>query len=572
MLMGSILQVEPEIVLTAQLVEVATGNVVASERLTGETGEKIFSLVDRLTVEIKKDLSLPSGAFAENDPRVVDITTLSEDAYRYYIEGRENIEKLLHDNARESFKKAIEIDSTFAMAYYGLSLGQTDNKTFHWAVENAVKYIDNANKIDQLYILSREASAASDRERAYALLDTIVKLYPDEKDAYFRLASMHRGDGDQNDKCIEYLLKVIEIDPLYKQAYNTLAYTYDGIGNIERSLWAINKYIEIAPDEANPYDTRAELFAANGRLDEAIPSYQKSIELNPDFFASILGLGYMHLYRQEYAKAESLFQEIAADDDKHERAEGRLALARMLQYKGKFRAALRMLEVGLETDRIEHSSSGSAALKVLERAIVFTHLGEFDSAVAEIDGAVERVYGKGDNNPGLTYQKIYEAYFCAASGDIARADSMEKELIAQTQNPDVRRAKLENHWNALGLVEFAKQDYDSALVYFTRYNDMHRSFWGLLMVARCHFGAERLGEAVSGFESALERYDHDRARVLIDAVKAHYWLGTAYEQSGWTAKAIGQYETFLEIWKDADEGIPEVEDARERLEKLRNMS
>ena len=32
------------------------------------------------------------------------------------------------------------------------------------------------------------------------------------------------------------------------------------------------------------------------------------------------------------------------------------------------------------------------------------------------------------------------------------------------------------------------------------------------------------------------------------------------------------YETSLEIWKDADEGIPEIEDAEERLAKLKNKS
>jgi hypothetical protein len=53
-------------------------------------------------------------------------------------------------------------------------------------------------------------------------------------------------------------------------------------------------------------------------------------------------------------------------------------------------------------------------------------------------------------------------------------------------------------------------------------------------------------------------------------VKAHYLLGLAYEKSGWVKKAIEQYETFLEIWKDADPGIREVEDAKGRLAKLKN--
>ncbi len=40
---------------------------------------------------------------------------------------------------------------------------------------------------------------------------------------------------------------------------------------------------------------------------------------------------------------------------------------------------------------------------------------------------------------------------------------------------------------------------------------------------------------------------------------------------GWKAKAIEHYEKFLTLWKGADPGIAEVEDARERLVELESQ-
>jgi len=50
--------------------------------------------------------------------------------------------------------------------------------------------------------------------------------------------------------------------------------------------------------------------------------------------------------------------------------------------------------------------------------------------------------------------------------------------------------------------------------------------------------------------------------------KSFYMLGKIYEQQGNTAKAIDHYEKFLDLWKDADPGIAEVENAKERLAGL----
>jgi cytochrome c-type biogenesis protein CcmH/NrfG len=42
-------------------------------------------------------------------------------------------------------------------------------------------------------------------------------------------------------------------------------------------------------------------------------------------------------------------------------------------------------------------------------------------------------------------------------------------------------------------------------------------------------------------------------------------LGKIAEQQGDKARARENYRKFLDLWKDADAGLPEVEDAKKRL-------
>jgi len=48
-------------------------------------------------------------------------------------------------------------------------------------------------------------------------------------------------------------------------------------------------------------------------------------------------------------------------------------------------------------------------------------------------------------------------------------------------------------------------------------------------------------------------------------------LGKIYEQKSWKGKAIEHYEKFLDLWKDADPGFPEVTDAKKRLTGLKSQ-
>jgi len=564
MLLGNVLQVEPEIVLTSQLVDVGSGKVAASQRITGETGEKIFSMVDKLTVEIKKDLSLPAMAQQEPDPSVADVTTHSPKAYRYYLEGMDNYFKYYFPEAQKSFKKALEFDSTFAMAYFRLAWMTGENEL----IVKAVEYSDKVSKKERHYIKLLEAGISRDDKRYLQVLKHIANYYPEEKEAFLRLG-LRYYELRQFEEAVRYFDKVIEIDSLYEAPYNLLAYVYDEMGDFDKSIWAINKYISLAPNEANPYDSRADIYAYNGKVDQAIQSYKRALDIKPDFYTSLAKLGHMYLFKREYAKAESCYQAIASHSDKHYRSGGRILLAYIPLYRGKFEKALEVLDDGIAADRMEQVEWASAQ-KHLFKARTYDGKKNLDMALREVEKFTEiqnQLYPDEIVTPPLIYARLL-----AENGDFEKA-----EEVALASKKDIEQrdqTQMYAYWHTLGNIELAKGNPKTAATYLEKANKEapSPSFHLRFFLARSYLESGRLGESVVQLEKALRCYDEGRLDYPIWAVKAYYHLGLAYEKSGWNKKAIEQYEEFLEIWKDADPGIPEVEDAKERLEKLKVKS
>ena len=53
--------------------------------------------------------------------------------------------------------------------------------------------------------------------------------------------------------------------------------------------------------------------------------------------------------------------------------------------------------------------------------------------------------------------------------------------------------------------------------------------------------------------------------------KSLYMLGKIFQEKGQKLKAREYYNRFLQLWKDADPGFPEVEDAQKRLAEITNL-
>ena len=564
MLLGSILQVEPQLVLTSQLVEVKSGKVMASQRITGEPQEKVFSMVDKLTVEIKKDLSLPIQAQKEKDPLVADVTTHSPEAYRYYLEGLDCLGKYYMEEAEKSFKKALEFDSTFAMAYFWLALLKDDSER-NGLTAKAVKYSDKVSQKEKHYIKFLETSTLGNEARVKKELEKIIELYPKEIFPLLMFGQIYHS-ARQYEEAVRYFNKIIEIDPLCKHAYDRLAYAYNDIGDFEKSIWAINKYISLAPDEANPYDTRGDLYAWNGKLDQAIDSYRKALDIKPDFYGSLNKLGLMYLFKREYAQAESCLRECYKRPEKEIRSGTRTALMLIPLHQGKFEQTLKVLDDGIAADRMEQAEGEQNANKYMFKALIYEEKKNLDLAFKEFEKGME-IMKRVDPIVVLIRSQGFYIRLLVQNNDLKKAEEVAKALKKDIEEKD--QSLMCYYWYAAGWIERAKGNLTASLTNFEKATQAEPTFSRYYQLAKVSLESGRVGEAVAMLEKALSRYDNDRAGSSIWAVKAYYLLGLAYEKSGWNKKAIEKYEEFLDIWKDADPGIKEVEDARERLKKLK---
>jgi serine/threonine protein kinase/tetratricopeptide (TPR) repeat protein len=591
MLLGSILQVTPQIVITTRLVDVMTGQVDASQQITGDTDENIFSIVDKLTIEIKNDLSLPTMALQEPDPQIANVTTHSQEAYRYYLEGLDHYYQLYSFRAQRSFRKALELDSTFAMAYLRLALSDFFTSRAILGITdrvNAVKagrYSGAVSRKERMYIESLQKIAQGDYAAAVVELNKITLQFPDEKEALllsgfvqlFRLRQPHRA--------IEAFTWSLEVDPLYKLGFNYLSYAYSTIGDFERAIESNNKYISLVPNETNPYDSRGDLFAFHGNADSAIMSYIKSAELaTSDDRRGVSKLANMFLLRSDYARADSIYLRMTTASETIIRSVGRLCLALSRAYRGELNQALQLLDQGINTDLMEQADEIEVAFKHITKACIYVERRQLDSAILETERGLA-YSDSADAEPRLTIGSSLYIKLLAACGRIGDAKAYLKSWWEGMR--ESHKVDSSWYWYASGCIAFYEGDLETAVQHLSTAADgalpIPDGSWLYdlthLMLARALSESGMIEAAVGEYENLFSNYAWGRSRFTWGAtffpiwgVKIPYYLGQAYEQTGQYDKAAEQYETFLETWKDADPGIQEIEDANQRLAHLKSIS
>jgi tetratricopeptide (TPR) repeat protein len=146
-----------------------------------------------------------------------------------------------------------------------------------------------------------------------------------------------------------------------------------------------------------------------------------------------------------------------------------------------------------------------------------------------------------------------------------------KEMIEQGMNKKLMR----QYYHLMGRIEIEEEDYPKAIEYFKKglpllYQTSEMRLIYADSLGLSYFKSGDLEKAREEYEKIDSLYTGrlDNGDVY---AKSFYMLGKIYEQQGNTTKAIENYEKFLDLWKNADPGMAEVEDAKKRVAGLKNQ-
>ena len=243
---GSLARNGERLILQVELVDVTRAAQVWASRYEVALAE-LPQLHGRMMEDLARSLRLRSIAGSETK-RLAQDPTRNGDAYQAYLQGRflwnQRSEPALR-RAIEHFRRAINLDPSFALAYAAL-----------------------ADTYTTLGYLSHDAPAAT-----------------------FPVAR-------------PYAMKAIELDPSLSQAYASLAYIrfyfdWDWAGAGE----AFRQAIELNPNDPVAYQWHAVYLLAVGRPDDAMHEIRTAQRLDPLSLAINTDVAFHHYYNGRYSEA-----------------------------------------------------------------------------------------------------------------------------------------------------------------------------------------------------------------------------------------------------------------------------
>jgi Tfp pilus assembly protein PilF len=470
---------------------------------------------------------------------LADATTPSLEALKAYSTGMKVAVSSGNGGDVPFFRRAVEIDPTFAMAYAMLGLSYSSVGESVLSAESTAKawqLRDRVSDRERFFIdFTYDRQVTGNLEKAYHTLELWLQTYP-------------RGNRDPSP---EGLLGGLSTH---------------GTGRFDRAIEGSKMAIAGEPDLVLPYGSLAQSYFLTDRFPEAESTLQRASDRHlemPLLLVIRYNIALSKGDQEQMDRAVGLARGRPKAEHwmAHEEA---LALARFGRLQAARRSSSRAVDRALQEGERESAASYQAARAVWE---------------AVCGNAAE---GKGNAMAALALSNGRDVEYTGAlalafSGDSSRsqllADDLEKRFPEDTfakftYVPVLRALAALQRGNPADAIERLQ----ITLPYELAVNGLNFNHYYLGGLHSAYVRGEALSAAHRSAEAAAEFQkilDH-RGIVGADPIGAlaHLQVGRVFASSGDKNKAKAAYQNFLTLWKDADPDIPLLRSAKAEYERL----
>ncbi len=524
--------------------------------------------------------------------RVEFSTSGSEKAQAHFLRGLAALHSFWYEEAIEAFQESTKVEPDFAMGYWGEAMAHNHPL---WSEQDIAAARQVLAKI-------KETPKLTERERAYlnavkllygegdkhardsaysAAMEKIYRAYPNDLDAasFYSLSLLGLvRPGDKNYRLQAHAgaiaLDVYQKNPNHPGAAHYIIHAFDDPDHAILALPAARRYADIAPEAHHARHMPSHIFLQLGMWPEAAASNlaawessdawmkRKKLPLSVRDYHSLHWLLYVYLQQGRYNQAEqllSLMKKVMSEstyDNKlrpayYENNYANMAAAFVVETERWNLAAELFPESKAapatseqSTTSAGHGGHGAAPTAATVRASSVNLTLPFfvRGLAAAMNGAAV--------DQSLTGLEALRSDKIPGSGSVLTIREIEISALSMSMKKDHDKAiQLMKH--ATLLEEQMSPPYGPPNLI----KPTHELFGEILL------RAGKPAEAVEQFKVALQRQPN-RARSLLGAARAAAQTGN---QSG----ALTAYAALIEQWKQADDNLLELREARDYLKQAK---
>jgi len=494
---GSIDQQGSGFNLVIKAVQAVTGNVIATSTRRASNKDDVLAATTRLAPSVRTAL----GDETSESDQIFAMTSLSAtsfDVVRHYVAGMEASSNNKHEEARQKFAAALELDPKFGIGYTSLAaalrnLGRPQEAEKY--LSEALRYLDGMTERERF------------STRAYYYLAT--RDYQLCVKEYGELISRYSADVVGRNQRALCMTKLRDMDG----AVAEMRYVVDRLPN--RAIFRNNLALyanyasdfKVAEEEAralppNEYAafTLAMAQVGQGQLPEAIDTYEALAKLSP-LGASLATSG----------------------------------LADLAVVEGRYADAVKLLAAAAERD-VESKSLDGAARNFAALAYAELSRGRKPAAIAAADKALA-------NSKAVKIRFLAARTFIEA-GDIARARPLIDGLAAELQaEPQAHAQILE------GQIALASGDARQAIKVLTEANTALDTWIGHYTLGHAYLAAGAFPQADSEFDRCIKRRGEALSLFVDEDLSFGYFPAVYHAQGrareGLRAGSAESYKAYL---------------------------